>query len=94
VREGGALARPGIGGHGLRPMSGSAHVGVLGGDREREGGREEVGGWAGLGYGPHPSVKRGEWERLAGGPGRNLNKFKIVQNCPNSIQSKTDPPVL
>jgi hypothetical protein len=44
-------------------VSGAAHVGVPGGDGEREGGREEVGGWAGPWDGPHPSAKRGERER-------------------------------
>jgi hypothetical protein len=44
-------------------VSGAAHVGVPGGDGEREGGREEVGRWAGPWDGPHPSAKRGERER-------------------------------
>jgi hypothetical protein len=30
-------------------VSGTTHVGVPGGNGEREGGREEAGGWAGLG---------------------------------------------
>jgi hypothetical protein len=39
----GAPARPRADGRGLWPVSGAAHVRVSGGDREREGGREEVG---------------------------------------------------
>jgi hypothetical protein len=35
----------------------SAHVGVPGGDGERERGKEEAGGWASLWDGPHPSAK-------------------------------------
>jgi hypothetical protein len=42
---------------GLRPVSDAAHVGVLGGNGEREGGREEAGGWAGPWDGSHPSAK-------------------------------------
>jgi hypothetical protein len=57
VIEGGgelAPARPGADGRRLRPVSGAAHVIVPGGDREREGGGEEAGGWAGPRDGPHP----------------------------------------
>jgi hypothetical protein len=39
------------------------HVGVPGGDEEREGGREEADGWASPWDGPHLSAKRGERER-------------------------------
>jgi hypothetical protein len=57
VKEGAAPTRPGAGRRGLRPVSDAAHVGVPGGNREREGGREEASGWAGSWDGPHPSAK-------------------------------------
>jgi hypothetical protein len=53
----GAPVRPGAGGRRLWPVSGAAHVGVPGGDRERDRGREEAGMWAGLWDRPHPSAK-------------------------------------
>jgi hypothetical protein len=34
-----------------------------------------------------------EGERMAGGSGCDLIKFEIFQNCPNSIQTKTDSPL-
>jgi hypothetical protein len=46
------------------------------------------------GWAPSVSEMRRAAERLAGGPGRNLFKFNIVQNHPNLIQTKTDFPVL
>jgi hypothetical protein len=54
---GGAPTRPGAGRRGLRPVSDAAHVGVSGGNGERDGGREEAGGWASPWDGPHPSAK-------------------------------------
>jgi hypothetical protein len=50
-------------GRGLWPVSGAAHVGVSGGDGEREGGRVEADRWVGPRDRPHLSVKRGERER-------------------------------
>jgi hypothetical protein len=44
-------------------VSGVVHVGVLGGNGEREGGRDEAGGWVGPWDGLHLSSKRGERER-------------------------------
>jgi hypothetical protein len=61
-------------------MSGAAHIELSGGDGEREGGREEAGGWAGPGVGP--SCKR-EGERMASGPDCNSNK---IRNNSNSFQ--------
>jgi hypothetical protein len=60
-------------------VSGAAHVGVPGGDGEREGGREKAGGWASPSDGPHPSAEQGEQERGRLGRGANLIKFEIVQ---------------
>jgi hypothetical protein len=63
-----------------RPVSSVVHIGLPGGDVEREGGREEAGGWAGPWDGPHPSAERGERERgWQVGPAKYLIKFEIVQ---------------
>jgi hypothetical protein len=61
--RGGAPGRPGVGGRGLWPVSGPAHIGVPGSDGEREVGREEAGLWAGPRDRPHPLAKRGDRER-------------------------------
>jgi hypothetical protein len=59
----GAPTRPGASGRGLWSVSDATHVGVLGDEGEREGGREEAGRWAGPWDRPHPSAKQGERER-------------------------------
>jgi hypothetical protein len=40
---------------------------------EREGGREEAGGWAGPWDGPQPSANVERGRELAGGPDRKFN---------------------
>jgi hypothetical protein len=46
-----------------------------------------------MGYAPSISETRREGERMIGGSGCSLIKFKIFQNRMNSIQTKTDPPM-
>jgi hypothetical protein len=50
------------------------------------------GGWPvdrPTGWGPSISETRREGERMASGPGCDSIKFKIIQICPNLIQTKT-----